>query len=398
MEKVKLVVLGKNEADFRFIKEAFSGTAESSFEIKEVNDTEELIKLMGEYTFDIVLFSFSFAEDSLDTITQIKKICHYAPLVLMVDVDKEEEVSKCIEMGADECIIKDEVNRKQLRRDVLLSFKRYRRMKSLFEKINYLVSVEETLRRILEENTEPIIIVDVDGVIRFANYAAESLFGRDKKGLEGEMFEFCVNPHRTTEIEITRSYEKRVLLEMRAIPIEWQKEIAYLVWLHNITGLVQIREELRAMSLVDDLTGLFNDKGFILLGEQQIKLSNRTKKGMYIIYIDVVHLQDINRSYGPYEGDAALVDMASLLRDTFRRSDIIARIGDDEFVVLAVEAERNSGDIICSRFLKNVERFNASEGRKYKLSVDIKKFYYDPSNPVSFDELLNRIIAKQFED
>ncbi len=398
MENVKLVVLGRNNADFRFIKEAFSDTTKPSFEIKEVNDPKELIKLMGEDTFDVVLFNFSFAEDSLDTVAQVKKICHHVPLVLMVDVDKEEEIFKCIEMGADECIIKDEVNRRQLRRHVLSSLKRYHKTKALFEKLSYLVSVEETLRGILEENTEPIIIVDAEGVIRFANYAAESLFGRDKRGLEGEMFEFSVNPHRTTEIEISHSPNKRILLEMRAIPIEWQKEIAYLVWLHNITGLVQIREELRAMSLIDDLTGLFNDRGFILLGEQQVKLSNRTKKGMYVIYIDIIHLQDINKSYGPYEGDAALSDTASLLRDTFRRSDIIARIGDDEFIVLAIEAEKGSGDIICSRFRKNVERFNATSGRKYKLAVDIKKFYYDPDNPLSFDELLNRIIAKQFEN
>ncbi len=393
IDTFRILLFDRNKSDANFICDALRETSFYSFDIKVSDNLDKILVSFDDGMFDAIFFDFHSSSDEMDMIIKLKKRYFNIPIILMVDIDNEKEILHYLEAGADECIVKNEVNRNQLARYVFLTIKRHQKIKSLFERLNQLASVEETLRGIIEENTEPIIIVDVDGIVRFANHAAESLFGRNRKGLEGEMFEFSINPKRTIEIEITRPDNVKILLEMRTIPIEWQREIGYLVWLHNITGLVRIREELRAMALIDDLTGLFNQKGLILLGEQQLKLSNRTKRGMYIIYIDIIHLNDINKNYGPYEGDAALVDMASLLRNTFRKSDIIARIGDDEFIVFAIEAERNSGEAVCLRLINNINKFNSSGGRRYKLSINIKKLYYDPHSPISFDNLLEQIVG-----
>jgi len=95
---------------------------------------------------------------------------------------------------------------------------------------------------------------------------------------------------------------------------------------------------LQKLALIDELTGIYNRRGFITFSEQLIKLSNRTKRGLILGFIDLNNLKDINDKSGHSEGDKTLLCIAEVLKKTFRGSDIIGRIGGDEFVVLALEA------------------------------------------------------------
>ena len=89
-------------------------------------------------------------------------------------------------------------------------------------------------------------------------------------------------------------------------------------------------EKLREMSLMDDLTGLYNRRGFLTLATQQLKIAHRLKQGLALFYLDLDRMKWINDTLGHREGDRALIDTASILRNTFRASDIVARIGGDE--------------------------------------------------------------------
>ena len=386
----KVIIVDSNPDDVRFIKGSLEESENPSFDTISVNKVSDINNDITDQ-FDAILLGFHSATDSDDAISDIKRLYPEIPIILITDSDSEEAMLRYMDIGVYDCIAKNEVNMTQLVRYISCAIERFRKIKSLLQRLDQLKSVEETLRGIMEENTEPIVVVDANGIIRFVNQSAESLFGRGKEGLVGEMFEFSVNPDRTTEIEIVRSDNKKVFLEMRTTAIVWQKEIAYLIWLHNITGLVSIREELRGMYMIDELTGLFNQRAILMLGEQQLKISDRTKRGMLFINVRLANFSDINTSYGPYAVDEALADTAYILKDTFRKSDIIARFGDDEFIVLAVEASKGSDDIICSRFQHNIDIFNNKAKRKYKLSVHIKKFYYDPNSPSSFDNILSKL-------
>ena len=99
---------------------------------------------------------------------------------------------------------------------------------------------------------------------------------------------------------------------------------------HDITEQKRMEEELRSLSLHDELTGLYNRRGFITLAEQQCKIADRMKREMMMIYIDLVKMKYINDTFSHQEGDRALIDTANILRNTFRPADIIARIGGDE--------------------------------------------------------------------
>jgi diguanylate cyclase (GGDEF)-like protein len=84
----------------------------------------------------------------------------------------------------------------------------------------------------------------------------------------------------------------------------------------------------------------------------------------------------------------ALIDVANILKKTFRESDFIARIGGDEFVVLGIEAEEPDAGMLANRLLENVKAHNEKRMRSYSLSISTGIAHYDPDNPCSIDELL----------
>lgn len=95
----------------------------------------------------------------------------------------------------------------------------------------------------------------------------------------------------------------------------------------------RLQKSLQELSLIDDLTGLHNRRGFMALAEQHLRMIKR-KGAALLIYVDVDDLKMINDSYGHQEGNHALTVTANILRACFRQSDILSRLGGDEFCVL----------------------------------------------------------------
>jgi len=131
-----------------------------------------------------------------------------------------------------------------------------------------------------------------------------------------------------------------------------------------------LQAELSSLALTDELTGLYNRRGFLCLSEVQSKMARRSGCDMMLFFIDVDDLKRINDSYGHSEGDAALNRTAEVLRMTFRKSDVLARLGGDEFGALAIEASGYSKAAILTRLYENLETISARELR-YPLSLSV---------------------------
>ncbi len=159
-------------------------------------------------------------------------------------------------------------------------------------------------------------------------------------------------------------------------------------WLVAIGLANRMMAELRSLSLVDHLTGLYNRRGFLFLAQQQVKIADRMKRGMLLLFADLDDMKRINDTLGHREGDLALIETATILRDTFREADIIARIGGDEFAIITIEARKDSADILTIRLQENLDARNAKGGRPYKLSISVGIARYDAERPCSIEELL----------
>jgi diguanylate cyclase (GGDEF)-like protein/PAS domain S-box-containing protein len=165
----------------------------------------------------------------------------------------------------------------------------------------------------------------------------------------------------------------------------------------DVTALKNLEEELRSLSLTDSLTGLHNRRGFFTLAELQLRLADRRKQGMYMLYADMDGLKQINDTYGHQEGDRALSETANLLKMTYRSSDVVSRIGGDEFAVIPVGTVKDDIAVIISRFLKNLEDFNSRKSLRYPLSVSIGIVLYDPLHPRPLEELISKADEMMYE-
>jgi len=156
-------------------------------------------------------------------------------------------------------------------------------------------------------------------------------------------------------------------------------------------------ERLYDISLHDELTGLYNRRGFFTLSEHLLKTAKRQQKGLFMLYGDLDGLKGINDVLGHQKGDWALIDIAHLLKETFRDSDIIARLGGDEFAVIPIEAEEGNTRTVLNRLERAIESYNAKNKRDYEISFSVGTAYFDPSSPCTVDELLSQADKSMYE-
>ena len=147
--------------------------------------------------------------------------------------------------------------------------------------------------------------------------------------------------------------------------------------------------EIRSLAITDELTGFFNRRGFLAAATQQLKLAHRDRQNVLLLFCDVDHLKNINDTFGHNEGDTALIRTADALEETFRNSDVLARLGGDEVAVLAWEASIPDLHTILTRLDRNLLKANAHESR-FILSLSIGVARYDPQCPLSLSDLMAR--------
>ena len=156
--------------------------------------------------------------------------------------------------------------------------------------------------------------------------------------------------------------------------------------------------KMRELAHFDILTGVYNRRGFLTYADHLLKLSERTQRGLILIYADLDNMKLINDRYGHEEGDRALVTAGNVLKKTFRSSDVIGRVGGDEFAILALEAKFENLDALRKRLKGNLEREKYNNDPMHKLTFSLGIIYYNPEKPQSIEELLRRSDRLMYEE
>lgn len=153
-----------------------------------------------------------------------------------------------------------------------------------------------------------------------------------------------------------------------------------------------IQEALRELSFTDELTGIYNRRGLMTLAEQQFQLSKRLSKGFFLFLVDIDNLKRINDTRGHLEGDKILMVTAECLKKSFRTSDVIGRIGGDEFAILALTSSGANGEMLLNALQQCVMEYNLSQ-REEILSLSCGLCYFDPAEALSLEELFEKADA-----
>ncbi len=292
----------------------------------------------------------------------------------------------------------------------------------------------ERFERLFENAPEGIVIVDSDDRIRRANAEFSRMFGYSPEEVMGRQLADLIVPEdqraeskRTTRQSAggeTLSFEcMRRRRDGSLIPVSvlgagirvGGNEVAVYAIYRDITERVRAQEALRRLATTDDLTGLYNRRGFFLLAEQQWRLARRHGRPLALLFIDLDDFKDINDAHGHVEGDRVLAEVAALIRSCFRDTDVLARIqpaaedspegpdsallarmGGDEFVLLAVEAAADTDRRLTERLQQKVDEFNRTEKRPYRLSLSIGAVSIPPDDARPLDVWLRKADERMY--
>ena len=274
---------------------------------------------------------------------------------------------------------------------------------------------EERYRALVESTEDSIYLVNRQYSYIFMNqnhrarmgYSAEEFFGRKYSEFHSEdetrRFEAAVDEVFAMGKSIQQEHQsdKDNCYFLRTLSPVREKDStvsAVMIISKQITERKKMEEELRKLSLTDELTGLYNRRGFMALAAQKIKVAKRLKRELLLISTDLDDLKIINDTMGHKEGDQALIDITAILLETFRSSDIIARIGGDEFVALQI---KKSGEPNLSsstdRLQEALANHHLKSSKSYKLSLSLGSVVYNPADAKTLEQLLAEADAKMYE-
>lgn len=268
---------------------------------------------------------------------------------------------------------------------------------------------EERHRFLTEYSSDMISVASWEGRYLYVSPASSALLGYDPNELAGSTFYDMVH-------EMDRAAVRRVHLlvleKMGAAAIAYRikrKDNRY-IWFEStirevprsgrdtprelvvvsrdITERKLQEERLKEMAILDELTGLYNRRGFMALANQHLKQAKRAKRRALLVFADLNGLKIINDTHGHADGDRALVAAAEVFNRTFRDSDVVARVGGDEFAILAIEADSEGVDVIRARLQSALDFANRGTARPFDISVSIGIVSYDPENDSSVEEMM----------
>ncbi len=333
------------------------------------------------------------------------------PVVALVGPHDEIAGIDAVRCGAKEYVVKGQMTAK-----FLTSVLRY--AINLHHTEETLKKSEERFRVLIENSSDIITIIAADGTMLYESSAVKRVFGYHSRELVGQkIFEYV---HPDDREYVTENFKKaikhrilnqRIEFRFRHVDGSWRiieaigsttldetHGLIAVVNSRDVTERVQLEEQLLSLSLDDQLTGLLNRRGFLSFGVQQLKLAKRTKQEICLLFADIDRMKEINDTYGHQHGDKILVEVARVLRETYREPDIIGRLGGDEFAVLAIGAAEANAVLLVSRLHARLHARNArKENRELPMSLSLGVVHYDPENPCPIDELLARADTLMYE-
>ena len=227
-------------------------------------------------------------------------------------------------------------------------------------------------RLLFEVSNDAVYLHGLDGdgePTRFiaVNDAACIVFGytRDELlGLTPRAIDASPEPGQLRRIMQRLLVEERIVYESmrrgrdgKTVPVEISSSLSdvegdllVLSISRDITGRKETEQRLERLTLHDDLTGLLNRRGFYVMMPEHAKRAKRAGASVSLLYCDVDDFKHVNDTLGHQRGDDVLAAVADVLRETFRETDLIARIGGDEFCVVA-SGEPDSDPALLERRL-----------------------------------------------
>lgn len=276
------------------------------------------------------------------------------------------------------------------------------------------LAAEDTLRQneiylkaIMNSIPIGIVIIDADTrLIIDINPALTELLGMTKQKIIGEMCHKLICPNKKqggcpafnlqqtceqSEHTVTTSNGDKIHLLKTATSLKLSKHRYIVETFQNISARKKLEEKLKKLVVTDEMTGLLNRRGFTTMGKKLLQIAKRSGNKLFLLYTDFDNLKLINDNLGHTVGDQAIIETSNLLKNTFRQTDIIGRIGGDEFVMLFMDkTDPNSKESTIKRLEKSLTKINSRPNHPYKIALSYGISHYSSIDCTTIEDMLSQ--------
>ncbi len=235
-----------------------------------------------------------------------------------------------------------------------------------------LLASQETFSAIVERSLDGIVILEKNGNILFINQAAATFFGRSREDLLGGPFGYPVALGEAMELTFSPQESSMIIAEMRVAETHWQGQAALVATLRDITERKKLEDSIKHMATHDSLTGLPNRNLLPVQFEKMLALAKRNQTKAALLFIDLDNFKPINDNFGHAVGDVVLQKTAKRLSKAVRASDLVARVGGDEFIVVLQEVrDTDSVALVTNRIIASVSSSIEIDGLSCQLGASV---------------------------
>lgn len=193
-------------------------------------------------------------------------------------------------------------------------------------------------------------------------------------------------------IEAVRLGAQDYLVKGQITPDTLARSVSYSLERHRMLSA------LRGLSLVDELTSLYNRRGFLTLAQGHVAQASRAQRRFVLVMADLDGLKPINDTFGHKAGDTAICLAAEVLRNSFRSSDVVSRLGGDEFAVLALETSEGGESAMLARIAAGLALVNGSGELPCPIGISIGTVAFAADGNLRLDEVMERADALLYEE
>lgn len=373
----------------------YGKAARPFFDLRVVHDVRSVFQELEQNNVDLVMVDVDpHADPDLGALARLQQYAPHTPVVVLLEDAHQAQTLNVLERGAHHTFTTGQVTEEIFPALLLRAMGHIAAQKTI-------KASEERFRLLIENASDVILVLNDAGVVTYASPSAEHiLHKRPADLLDKNLLDFIDQANRRTFLD---AFEKAFVAGGTVPFMTFRFRINEGQWLHmegrgrvtlnhdaqkvcilnahDVSHRIKLEEELRFMSLRDELTGLHNRRSFITCLDQQLKVAARLKKGLSLLFIDLDDFKPINDTLGHEEGDHALIDAAQILKKTFRDADIIARLGGDEFAVcLSDHADVEHVELLKKRLIESVDEWNKNSGRPYRILMSVGAVVQDPKH------------------
>jgi diguanylate cyclase (GGDEF)-like protein/PAS domain S-box-containing protein len=388
----KAVLLVENPSKYTSpIRKMFKEMGSQPFRVAHVECIGDAEKYLVGNSVDIILLDLGLAGvDGLDAVRRLQTIVPGVPIVLLCDADDESIAAHAIQEGAQDYLMKGQIDTGELKRALLNASKR-----KIIEAIK---SIEEDRAQFtLDSIGDAVICTDTSGTITFLNPVAERMTGWRREDATGQKMADCVcivdaNTRKTILDPMAKAASQNragslplncVLIARDGHEVNIEDSVAPIrdgegtvtgavIVFRDVSATRALEKELTDSAQRDFLTGLPNR---ILLKDrvgQAISLAHRQKCHAAVLFLDLDGFKHINDSLGHPIGDKVLQSVAKRLLECVRAPDTVVRQGGDEFIVLLQELKHPQDAIFTvARILKTLAEVHSIDSHEIRITTSI---------------------------